>query len=99
MDAKAKALMDKQIRSELNSLKGELKKELLGGMPKMDNLKVVSLESKKLVSRTTTTRKSHSTPNNNQLITHNKECEAPSVPHSSFSTNKTPSQMPDIEII
>ncbi|MBQ1722358.1 MAG: hypothetical protein II034_01030 [Muribaculaceae bacterium] len=49
MDAKTKALMDKQIRSELNSLKGELKKELLGGMPKMDNLKVVSLESKKLV--------------------------------------------------
>ncbi len=49
MDAKTKALMDKQIRPELDANKGELKKELLNGMPKMDNLKIVSLESKRLV--------------------------------------------------
>ena len=31
------------------TLKAEFKKGLLGGMPKMDNLKIVKLESKKLV--------------------------------------------------
>lgn len=49
MDAKTKALLNKQIKGELNSLKAEFKKVLLDGMPKMDNLKIVTLESKKLV--------------------------------------------------
>ena len=49
MDATTKALMDKQIRAELNAGKNEFKKEMLNGMPKMDNLKIVSLEGKKLV--------------------------------------------------
>ena len=49
MDAKTKELMDKEIRDEINSLKGDFKKEMLDGMPKMHNMKIVSLESKKLV--------------------------------------------------
>ena len=49
MDAKTKALMTKEIKGEIKTLKGEFKKVLLGGMPKMDNLKIVSFESKKLV--------------------------------------------------
>lgn len=49
MDAKTKALLDKQIKSEISTLKTEFKKVLLDGMPKMDNLKIVSLGSKKLV--------------------------------------------------
>lgn len=53
MDAKTKSLMDKQIRSELNGMKGEFKKEMLGGMPKMDDLKIVSLEAKRLILKNT----------------------------------------------
>ena len=49
MDAKTKALLDKQIKGEISTLKKEFKQVLLGGMPKMDNLKIVSLEAKKLV--------------------------------------------------
>ena len=49
MDAKTKALLNKQIKGELSTLKAEFKKALLGGMPKMDNLRIVKLESKKLV--------------------------------------------------
>ena len=49
MDAKTKALLNKQIKGELNTLRAEFKKGLLGGMPKMDNLKIVKLESKQLV--------------------------------------------------
>lgn len=49
MDAKTKSLLDKQIKGEINTLKAEFKKVLLGGMPKMDNLKIVKLESKQLV--------------------------------------------------
>ena len=49
LDATTKALMDKQIKSELEAGKGELKNEMLKGMPKMDNLKIVSLEANKLV--------------------------------------------------
>ena len=49
MDAKTKSLLNKQIKGELNTLKAEFKKGLLGGMPKMDNLKIVKLESKQLV--------------------------------------------------
>ena len=48
MDAKTKALMDKQIRNELNSLKGEFKKTMLDGMPKLHNMKIVKLTSKEL---------------------------------------------------
>ncbi len=49
MDAKTKAKLDKEIRGDLNDLKKDFKKEMLDGMPKMKNMKVVSLESKKLV--------------------------------------------------
>lgn len=49
MDAKTKAKMDKQIRGELNGMKGEFKKTMLDGMPKMHNMKIVSLTSKELI--------------------------------------------------
>ena len=49
MDAKTKSLLNKQIKGELNTLRAEFKKSLLGGMPKMNNLKIVKLESKQLV--------------------------------------------------
>ncbi len=49
MDAKTKALMDKQIRPELDGMKGEIKKMVLDGMPSLNNMKVVSLDNKKLV--------------------------------------------------
>lgn len=49
MDAKTKAMMAKEIKGEINTLKTEFRKVLLGGMPKMDNLKIVKLESKQLV--------------------------------------------------
>ena len=49
MDAKTKALLNKQIKGEISTLKAEFKKVLLGGMPKMNNLKIVKLESKQLV--------------------------------------------------
>ena len=49
MDAKTKALMDKQIRSDLNGLKGEFKNTMLNGMPKMHNMKIVSLTNKELI--------------------------------------------------
>lgn len=49
MDAKTKSLMDKQIRSEIDGMKGEFKKMMLDGMPNMDNIKIVSLDNKKLV--------------------------------------------------
>ena len=48
MDAKTKAKMDKQIRGELNSYKGEFKNTMLNGMPKMHNMKIVSLTNKEL---------------------------------------------------
>lgn len=48
MDAKTKALMDKQIRNDLNSLKSEFKKTMLDGMPKMHNMKIVKLTNKEL---------------------------------------------------
>ena len=53
MDAKTKALLDKQIKSEISTLKKEFRKVLLGGMPKMDHLKIVSLDGKKLVLKNT----------------------------------------------
>ena len=49
MDAKTKALLNKEIKGEISTLKKEFKQALLGGMPKMDNLKIVKLESKQLV--------------------------------------------------
>ena len=49
MDAKTKAMLAKEIKGEISTLKKEFKQVLLGGMPKMDNLKIVSLEAKKLV--------------------------------------------------
>ena len=49
MDSKTKKMMDKQIRSDLDGLKDEFKKLMLNGMPNLDNMKIVSLDSKKLV--------------------------------------------------
>ena len=49
MDAKTKAMLNKEIKGEISTLKKEFKQVLLGGMPKMDNLKIVSLEAKRLV--------------------------------------------------
>ena len=49
MDAKTKSLLNKQIKGEIASLKSEFKKVLLDGMPKMNNLKIVSFAAKKLV--------------------------------------------------
>ena len=49
MDAKTKSLLNKQIKGEITSLKSEFKKVLLDGMPKMNNLRIVSLAAKKLV--------------------------------------------------
>ena len=46
---KTKSILNKQIKGELNTLRAEFKKGLLGGLPKMDNLKIVKLESKQLV--------------------------------------------------
>ena len=48
MDAKTKELMDKQIRDDINGLKKEFINEMLNGLPKMQNMKVVSIESKQL---------------------------------------------------
>ena len=48
MDAKTKKLMDKQIRSDLNVLKGEFMNTMLNGMPKMHNMKIVKLTNKEL---------------------------------------------------
>lgn len=49
MDAKTKAMLNKEIKGEINTLKKEFKQVLLDGMPKMDHLKIVSLDSKRLV--------------------------------------------------
>ena len=49
LDAKTKAKMDAVIKKELESAKGDFKKEVLDGMPKMENVKIVSLESKRLI--------------------------------------------------
>ena len=51
MDAKTKALMDKEIRDEINSLKNEFRDMMLEGMLKLQNLKIVSLKSKELILR------------------------------------------------
>ena len=48
MDAKTKAKMDKQIRGELNGMKGEFKNTMLNGMPKMHKMKIVKLTNKEL---------------------------------------------------
>ena len=39
--------------AEISTLKKEFRKVLLGGMPKMDHLKIVSLDGKKLVLKNT----------------------------------------------
>ena len=49
MDAKTKAIMDKTMEPEFNGMKKEFKDMMLNGMPKMHNMKIVTLESKKLV--------------------------------------------------
>jgi hypothetical protein len=49
MDAQTKAKMDKQIRGELNGMKGEFKNTMLNGMPKMHNMKIVKLTNKELI--------------------------------------------------
>ena len=49
MDAKTKSMLDKEIKGEISTLKKEFKQVLLEGMPGMDHLKIVSLDSKRLV--------------------------------------------------
>ena len=49
MDAKTKAKMENVIGSEVESMKKEFKKIILDGMPKMGNMTVVKLESKRLI--------------------------------------------------
>ena len=49
MDAKTKSLMDKQIRQDLDDMKGEFKTMMLNGMPNLDNMKIVSLDNSKLI--------------------------------------------------
>ncbi|MBP3757496.1 MAG: hypothetical protein J6I61_09485 [Prevotella sp.] len=49
MDAKTKAMMEKVIGSEVESMKKEFKKIILDGMPKMGNMTVIKLESKRLI--------------------------------------------------
>ena len=49
MDAKTKAMMDKEIRAEIDGLKDEFKNTMLDGMPKMHNMKIVKLDNKNLV--------------------------------------------------
>ena len=49
MNAKAKAVMDKEMKSQFDGMKKEFKDMMLNGMPKMHNMKIVTLESKKLV--------------------------------------------------
>lgn len=48
LDKQTKAKMDKQIRGELNGLKGEFKNTMLNGMPKMHKMKIVKLTNKEL---------------------------------------------------
>lgn len=48
MDAKTKAAMDKRIRAEINGYKNNVKKNF-DGTPNMNSLKIVSLESKRLI--------------------------------------------------
>ena len=48
LDKQTKAKMDKQIRGELNGMKGEFKNTMLNGMPKMHNMKIVKLTNKEL---------------------------------------------------
>ena len=49
LDAKTKARLDKVIKGDINAQKPEFRRLMLNGMPSMDNLKIVSLQSKKLV--------------------------------------------------
>lgn len=68
MDAKTKALMDKQIRNELNSLKGEFKKTMLDGMPKMHNMRSSSSPAKNSPYRLIMDAKCRSTHYNGSLL-------------------------------
>ena len=49
LDAKTNAKVDKEIRDGINGLKDDFKKEMLDGMPKMHNMKIVSMDNKNLV--------------------------------------------------
>ena len=51
MDAKTKSLMDKELEPDLKDLKKEFKKEMIDGLPPMGNMKIISLETSKLVLR------------------------------------------------
>ncbi len=54
LNAKAKAALDKEIRPSLKALEGEFKKEMLKEMPKMDNMKIVTLENQRLILKDST---------------------------------------------
>ena len=49
MDAKTKAKVDKIIGADMENLKKDYKMGMLDAMPKMHNMKIVSIEKKKLV--------------------------------------------------
>ena len=49
VDAATKKMMDAMIKPELEKQKPELKKTVMSGMPKMGNMKVVSVSKEKLV--------------------------------------------------
>jgi len=44
MDAKTKAIMDKTMKPEFDGMKKEFKDMMLNGMPKMHNMKIITLE-------------------------------------------------------
>jgi hypothetical protein len=49
VDAKTKAMMESMMKPEIEKGKAEVKKELLKVLPNMENMKVVSLDNKRLV--------------------------------------------------
>ena len=49
IDASTKKMMDAMIKPELEKQKPEIKKMILGSLPKMNNLKVVTVSKEKLV--------------------------------------------------
>ena len=49
LDAETKAMLDREIGPEIEGLKNDFKNEMLDGLPKKLNMKIVSLESSKLV--------------------------------------------------
>ena len=49
MDARTKALLDKEIEADIKALKKEFKNDMLDGLPTLHNVKIVSLDSHRLI--------------------------------------------------